>query len=81
VSRARCRRLARDGLKLNDRRKAKEETLSATTLRTIGILILVAAAGVAILNLKRVANLGMMWLVPVLMVIGIGLVVRSRGRK
>lgn len=55
--------------------------MSATTLRTIGILILVAAAGVAILNLKRVANLGMMWLVPVLMVIGIGLVVRSRGRK
>ena len=55
--------------------------MSATTLRTIGILILVAAAGVAILNLKRVANLGMMWLVPVLMVIGIGLVVRSRSRK
>jgi tryptophan-rich sensory protein len=68
-------------LKLNYGPKLRRQNLSAPTLRIIGILILVAAAVVAILNLKRVANLGMMWLVPVLMIIGIGLVVRSRGRK
>ena len=36
--------------------------MSATTLRLIGILFLVGAAVVAVLNLKRVANLGMIWL-------------------
>jgi hypothetical protein len=40
----------------------------------IGILFLVAAAVVAVLNLKRVANLGMMWLSPPLLVLGIALV-------
>jgi hypothetical protein len=49
-------------------------TLSPTTLRVIGILFLVAAAVVAVLNLKRVANLGMMWLSPPLLIFGLALV-------
>ena len=52
--------------------------MSATTLRVIGILFLVAAAVVAVLNLKRVANLGMIWLSPPLMIVGIAFVVASR---
>jgi hypothetical protein len=55
--------------------------LSATTLRVIGIVFLVAAAVVAILNLKRVANLGMMWLSPPLMIVGIAFVVIAGRRK
>jgi hypothetical protein len=55
--------------------------LSATTLRVIGILFLVAAAVVAVLNLKRVANLGMLWLNAPLLVIGIAFVALSARRK
>ena len=54
--------------------------MSANTLRLLGILLLIAAAIVAILNLKRVANLGMMWLPAVLLVIGAGLITASRRR-
>ena len=54
--------------------------MSGKTLRLIGILVLVAGATVAVLNLKRVADLRMIWLPPVLLVIGIGLVVNSRRR-
>ena len=39
-------------------------------LRLIGILLLVAAVVAAILNLHRVADLGMPWLGPVLLVLG-----------
>ena len=63
-----------NGLEKFERRKV----LSATTLRLIGILFLVSAACVAILNLKRVANLGMLWLSPMLLIIGMGLVIWSR---
>lgn len=55
--------------------------LSATTLRVIGILFLVAAAVVAVLNLKRVANLGMVWLSPPLLIVGMALVVLAARRK
>jgi len=55
--------------------------LSPTALRVIGILFLVSAAVVAILNLKRVANLGLMWLSPVLLVVGIAFVVNARRRS
>jgi hypothetical protein len=44
----------------------------------IGILFLVAAVAVAILNLKRVAALGMPWLAPVFIVLGAGLLAASR---
>jgi hypothetical protein len=54
--------------------------MPAKTLRVLGILLMVTAAIVAILNLKRVANLGMMWLPAVLLVVGIGLVTSSRRR-
>jgi hypothetical protein len=55
--------------------------LSATTLRVIGFLFLVAAAVVAILNLKRVANLGMMWLSPPLLIVGLALVTLAARKK
>lgn len=58
----------------------KEKNLSTSTLKAIGFLFLISAAVVAILNLKRVANLGLMWLVPVLLVIGIGFMVNARRR-
>jgi hypothetical protein len=44
-------------------------------------LFLVAAAVVAILNLKRVANLGILWLNAPLLVIGIAFVVIAGRRK
>jgi len=47
----------------------------------IGILFLVAAAVVAILNLKRVANLGMMWFSPPLLIVGIAFVALAARRK
>jgi hypothetical protein len=56
------------------------KTLSAQTLRILGILMLVVAAVMAILNLKRVANLGMLWLNAPLLVIGIALIVAARRR-
>ena len=55
--------------------------LSATTLRVIGILFLVAAAVVAVLNLKRVANLGLVWLSPPLLIVGMAFVVLAARRK
>lgn len=54
--------------------------MSGKTLRLLGILLLVTAAVLAILNLKRVANLGMMWLPAVLLVVGIGLISNARRR-
>ncbi len=52
--------------------------MSATTLRVIGILFLVAAVVVAVLNLKRVANLGMVWLSAPLLIVGVGFLAASR---
>lgn len=59
---------------------SEDKNLSAQTLRILGILMLVAAAVIAILNLKRVANLGMLWLNAPLLVIGIALIVAARRR-
>jgi hypothetical protein len=47
----------------------------------IGILFLVSAAVVAILNLKRVADLGMMWPSPPLLIVGIALVGLAARKK
>lgn len=55
--------------------------LSAKTLRVIGFLFLVVAAVVAVLNLKRVANLGLMWLSPPLLIVGLGFVAIAARRK
>ena len=54
--------------------------LSPATLRGIGIGFLVAAVVISLLNLKRVANLGMLWLNAPLMVIGVALIVLARRR-
>ena len=50
-------------------------------LRLIGILLLVAAVAAAVLNLHRVANLGMPWLGALLLVLGAALVVVARRRQ
>jgi hypothetical protein len=55
--------------------------LSPTALRLIGIILLVAAAVLAILNLKRVANLGMFWLSPPLMILGLAFTTMARRRR
>ena len=55
--------------------------MSPATLRLIGFLFLVAAAVVAVLNLKRVANLGMVWLSPPLMIVGLALVALSARKR
>ena len=50
--------------------------------RLIGILFLVAAAVSSILNLHRVANLGMPWLGPLFLIIGAAFIIFSkRGEK
>ena len=49
-----------------------------TVMRLIGFALLFAAVAVAILNLKRVAALGMPWLAPIFLILGAGLVVASR---
>jgi len=54
--------------------------LSAKTLRLIGILLVVAAAVLAILNLKRVADAGTLWIAMPLLILGIALVVMARKR-
>jgi hypothetical protein len=43
--------------------------------------MLLAAAIIALLNLKRVANLGMLWLNAPLLVIGIALILAARRRS
>jgi hypothetical protein len=50
-------------------------------LRVIGILLLVAAVVAAILNLHRVADLGMPWLGPLLLVLGAVFVVLAKKRQ
>jgi hypothetical protein len=47
----------------------------------IGFLFLVSAAVVAVLNLKRVANLGMMWLSPPLLIVGLAFVAMAARKK
>jgi hypothetical protein len=47
-------------------------------MRVIGIVFMVAAAVLMILNLKRVAELGTFWLALPLFVIGLALVARAR---
>jgi hypothetical protein len=52
--------------------------MNSSTLRLIGILLVIAAAVAAILNLHRVANLGMPWLGPLLLIVGILCVVLAK---
>ena len=55
--------------------------MNPALLRLIGVLLLVAAAVAAILNLHRVANLGMPWLAPLLLVCGAALVISAKRRQ
>jgi len=54
--------------------------MNPALLRVIGILLLVAAAVAAVLNLHRVADLGMPWLAPLLLVLGAVFIVFARKR-
>ena len=55
--------------------------MNPALLRLIGILLLVAAVAAAILNLHRVANLGMPWLGPLLLVFGAAFVISAKSAK
>jgi hypothetical protein len=55
--------------------------MNPSVTRLVGIALLIAAVGVAILNLHRVADLRMPWLAPVLMILGIAFVVLARRRS
>jgi hypothetical protein len=55
--------------------------MSPTVLRLIGILFLIAAAVLAILNLKRVANLGTFWLSSPLLILGMAFIILARKRR
>jgi hypothetical protein len=46
----------------------------------IGIILLVAAAILAVLNLRRVADLGMTWVSPPLLIIGMVFIILARRR-
>jgi hypothetical protein len=52
--------------------------MTPNIMRLLGILLLAGAVVFAILNLHRVANLGMPWIAPLLLVLGIGLTAASR---
>ena len=49
-------------------------------MRLLGILFLVGAIVAGILNLHRVADLGLPWLAPLLLVVGMVLTILARRR-
>jgi hypothetical protein len=55
--------------------------MSPSVIRIIGIVLLIGAVIVAILNLHRVADLRMPWLAPLFLILGIALLAASRRRK
>jgi hypothetical protein len=55
--------------------------MNPSFIRLTGLVLLIAAAVTAILNLHRVADLRIPWLAPVLMVMGIAFVAVARRRK
>ncbi len=55
--------------------------MNPSIIRLIAIVLLIAAAVVAILNLHRVADLRMPWLAPLLMICGVVFVIFARRRK
>jgi Ca2+/Na+ antiporter len=52
--------------------------MSPTAFRLIGILFLIAAAVMAVMNLKRVANLGTFWISGTLFTIGTAFILLAR---
>lgn len=55
--------------------------MSPRVLLLVGILLLVASATTAVLNLHRVAALGLPWLPPLLLVFGAFFLMLSRGGR
>ena len=51
------------------------------TLRVIGIVFLILAVAVAVLNLRRVANLNAFYLPPLLIILGAACLLRARRRR
>ena len=50
-------------------------------MRIIGIMFMVLAVVVAILNLRRVANMGAFFLPSLLIVLGVAFIVRAKNRR
>ena len=55
--------------------------MKPTTMRLVGIVFLIAAAVLMILNLKRVANLGTFWVGLPLFFAGLAFIVRAKARS
>jgi hypothetical protein len=55
--------------------------MSARNMRIIGFAFMVLAVVVAVLNLRRVANLGAFYLPSLLIVLGAAFIVRARNRR
>ena len=55
--------------------------MSPMALRIIGIVFLISAAAVAVLNLRRVADLGAVALPSALTVVGLAFILRARKRR
>ena len=55
--------------------------MSPKVLRVLAFLFLIAGVAVAILNLKRVAGLGLVGLPPFFIVLGAGLMAASKRRQ
>jgi len=47
-------------------------------IRILGFVFIIAAVVVAILNLHRVANLGMTWLTPLLIILAVVFIVAGK---
>ncbi|HMJ26268.1 MAG TPA: hypothetical protein VK475_10580 [Pyrinomonadaceae bacterium] len=52
--------------------------MTPKVMRVLGFLFLAGAIVFAVLNLHRVANLGMPWIAPLLLIVGAGLTAASR---
>jgi hypothetical protein len=55
--------------------------MSRRTMRIIGIVFMMLAALVAVLNLRRVANLGAFYLPAILIMVGAAFILRARNRR
>lgn len=55
--------------------------MTPTTLRIIGIVFLIAAVVMAVLNLMRAVSLGAVFLPSVLFIIGMAFILRARNRR
>ena len=61
--------------------RKEKQIMTPQARRLVGIVFLVAAVVLGILNLKRVAGLGVPWAAPVLVAIGAALVASAKRSK